>query len=80
MRRSTDSVAGPPYADTVPFARALHQAAPERCVWGSDWPHVAHWGPMMNVRDLLDLLAEWVPDEADRHRVLVENPARLYGF
>ncbi|BAQ43645.1 MULTISPECIES: amidohydrolase family protein [Methylobacterium] len=75
-----NSVAGPPYADTVPFARALHQAAPERCVWGSDWPHVAHWGPMMNVRDLLDLLAEWVPDEADRHRVLVENPARLYGF
>ena len=75
-----NSVAGPPYADTVPFARALHQAAPERCVWGSDWPHVAHWGPMMTVRDLLDLLAEWVPDEADRHRVLVENPARLYGF
>ncbi|KMO12996.1 amidohydrolase family protein [Methylobacterium indicum] len=75
-----NSVAGPPYADTVPFARALHQAAPERCVWGSDWPHVAHWGPMMNVGDLLDLLAEWVPDEADRHRVLVENPARLYGF
>ncbi len=75
-----NSVAGPPYADTVPFARALHQATPERCVWGSDWPHVAHWGPMMNVRDLLDLLAEWVPDEADRHRVLVENPARLYGF
>ncbi|WP_279356565.1 amidohydrolase family protein [Methylobacterium indicum] len=75
-----NSVAGPPYADTVPFARALHQAAPERCVWGSDWPHVAHWGPMMNVGDLLDLLAEWVPDESDRHRVLVENPARLYGF
>ncbi|UHC18761.1 amidohydrolase family protein [Methylobacterium currus] len=75
-----NSVAGPPYADTVPFARALHAAAPERCVWGSDWPHVAHWGPMMNVGDLLDLLAEWVPDEADRHRVLVENPARLYGF
>ncbi|AWB21620.1 GntR family transcriptional regulator [Methylobacterium currus] len=75
-----NSVAGPPYADTVPFARAIHAAAPERCVWGSDWPHVAHWGPMMNVGDLLDLLAEWVPDEADRHRVLVENPARLYGF
>jgi predicted TIM-barrel fold metal-dependent hydrolase len=75
-----NSVAGPPFTDTVPFARALHDAAPERCVWGSDWPHVSHWGPMMNVGDLLDLLAEWVPDEADRHRVLVENPARLYGF
>ncbi|GJD61273.1 amidohydrolase family protein [Methylobacterium frigidaeris] len=75
-----NSVAGPPFADTVPFARALHDAGPERCVWGSDWPHVSHWGPMMNVGDLLDLLAEWVPDEADRHRVLVANPARLYGF
>lgn len=75
-----NAVAGPPFAETVPFARTLHAAAPGRCVWGSDWPHVAHWGPMMNVGDLLDLLAEWVPDEADRHRVLVENPAQLYGF
>ncbi|ACA15562.1 amidohydrolase 2 [Methylobacterium sp. 4-46] len=69
-----------PYSDTVPFARALMAAAPERCVWGSDWPHVAHWDPMPNVGDLLDLLAVWVPDEPARHRVLVENPARLYGF
>ncbi|WP_043750541.1 amidohydrolase family protein [Methylobacterium nodulans] len=69
-----------PYRDTVPFARALLEAAPERCVWGSDWPHVAQWAPMPNVGDLLDLLAEWVPDEAARHRVLVENPGRLYGF
>jgi predicted TIM-barrel fold metal-dependent hydrolase len=74
------SVEGPPYADTIPFARALAEAAPGRCVWGSDWPHVANWGPMMNVGDLLDLLADWVPDEAARHAVFVENPARLYGF
>lgn len=71
---------GPPYRDTVPFARALHGAAPDRCVWGSDWPHVSHRGPMMNVGDLLDPLADWVPDEDARHRVLVDNPARLYGF
>ena len=71
---------GPPYRDTIPFARALLAAAPERCVWGSDWPHVAHWKHMMNVGDLLDLLADWVPDEAARKRVLVDNPARLYGF
>jgi predicted TIM-barrel fold metal-dependent hydrolase len=76
--RST--VEGPPYRDTIPFARALAEAAPERCVWGSDWPHVANWGHMMNVGDLLDLLADWVPDEARRRRVLVDNPARLYGF
>ena len=39
------SVEGPPYADTIPFARALLEAAPDRCLWASDWPHVANWGP-----------------------------------
>lgn len=70
----------PPYPSTVPIARELAKAAPERCVWGSDWPHVANYGHMMNVGDLLDVLADWVPDEHARHRVLVTNPARLYGF
>ena len=71
---------GPPYAETVPFAQRLIAAAPDRCVWGSDWPHVANWGTMPNVGDLLDTLALWAPDEAQRHRILVTNPARLYGF
>jgi predicted TIM-barrel fold metal-dependent hydrolase len=75
-----NTVEGPPYADTTPFGQMLHAAAPDRCVWGSDWPHVSHWGPMMTVGALLDLLADWVPDEAARHRVLVENAHRLYGF
>lgn len=66
--------------DTVPLARMLIEAAPDRCVWGSDWPHVAHWRRMMPVADLLDLLADWAPDEAVRNRILVDNPARLYGF
>lgn len=74
------TVQGPPYDDTVPFARALVEAAPERCVWGSDWPHVANWGAMMTVADLLDLLARWVPDEELRRRILVDNPHRLFGF
>lgn len=74
------SAAGAPFHDTLPFARALADAAPERCVWGSDWPHVAVTGPMFNTGDLLDLLAVWVPDEALRNRILVDNPARLYGF
>ena len=74
------SVEGPPYEDTVPFAQALAAAAPERCVWGSDWPHVANWGVMMTVADLLDLLARWVPDEMLRNRILTENPQRLFGF
>lgn len=74
------SVEGPPYHDTIPLARALVAVAPERCVWGSDWPHVATWGPMPNVGDLLDLLADWVPDEAVRNRILADNAHRLYGF
>ena len=74
------SVEGFPYRDTVPFARMLVEAAPDRCVWGSDWPHVANWDVMMSVSDLLDLLADWVPDETARNRILVNNPQRLFGF
>jgi 2-pyrone-4,6-dicarboxylate lactonase len=74
------SVQGPPYADTIPFARALIAAHPDRLVWGSDWPHVALQGPMPNVGDLLDLLADWAPDADTRKRILVHNAHRLYGF
>jgi 2-pyrone-4,6-dicarboxylate lactonase len=72
--------AEPPYAGTTRLARALVAAAPDRCVWGSDWPHVAHWGAMPNVGDLLDLFADWVPDAAVRDRILTVNAHRLYGF
>ncbi len=71
---------GAPFHDTRAFAYALVEAAPERCVWGSDWPHVAVDWPMFNTGSLLDLLPVWVPDEALRNRILVDNPARLYGF
>ena len=74
------SVAGMPYPDTMPFARALSDAAPERCLWGSDLPNVATYGAMPNVGDLLDLMADWVPDERRRHLLFVENPQRLFGF
>lgn len=70
----------PPYADTIALARALIEAAPQRCVWGSDWPHVANWNTMMNVGDLLDVLGTWAPSETVRNRILVDNPHRLYGF
>ena len=75
-----NSVEGRPYRDTIPFARQLVEAAPDRCVWGSDWPHVANWDVMMGVSDLLDLLADWVPDEMLRNKILVDNPQRLFGF
>ena len=69
-----------PHADTIPFAHALLDAAPDRVVWGTDWPHVMVKGTMPNDGDLADLLLSWIPDAALRARVLVENPARLYGF
>lgn len=75
-----NSVAGFPYADTIPFVRRVHEAAPDRCVWGSDWPNVANWQTMPNIGALLDLLADWVPDEAERNRAFVDNAHRLYGF
>ncbi|MDO9298744.1 amidohydrolase [Bradyrhizobium sp.] len=74
------SQAGAPFHDTLDFARTLVAAAPERCVWGSDWPHVSVEGPMFNTGALLDLLPLWVPEAAVRNRILVDNPARLYGF
>ena len=69
-----------PHADTVPFAHALLQANVERVIWGTDWPHVMHKGVIPNDADMTDLLLQWVPDAAQRERVLVTNPARLYGF
>jgi 2-pyrone-4,6-dicarboxylate lactonase len=69
-----------PHRDTIALAHALLGANPERVIWGTDWPHVMVKGAMPNDGDLCDLLLDWVPDTATRTRVLVENPARLYGF
>ncbi len=69
-----------PYADTHGMARQVIEAAPGRVVWGTDWPHVHHYGAMPNDGDMLGLLAEWVPDAALRARILADNPAALYGF
>jgi len=77
-----DTKVGPPtYSDSSAVARAYAKAYPERCVWGSDWPHPTE--QTKGVPDdavLFDLLTDWVPDEKARHRVLVENPAKLYDF
>jgi predicted TIM-barrel fold metal-dependent hydrolase len=77
-----DTKVGPPsYADTSKVAQAYVRAAPERLVWGSDWPHPTEKADAKpNDAVLFDLLAEWAPNEATRHRILVENPAILYGF
>jgi predicted TIM-barrel fold metal-dependent hydrolase len=71
---------GTPYADVLPLARRFVECAPERCVWGSDWPHTNIEGYMPDDGDLVDLLLDWVPDEATRRRILVDNAAALYGF
>jgi predicted TIM-barrel fold metal-dependent hydrolase len=74
------STGAPPYADLVPYVHALLSIRPDRLVWGSDWPHVAFKGNMPNTTDLLDQMLSWVPDEKTRNRILVDNPAALYGF
>lgn len=74
------SKAGPPhYADVGVLARGLVAANPERCVWATNWPHPAQ-SPRPESAPLLDLLLEWADDDATRSRILVDNPARLYGF
>ena len=70
-----------PFADVIPFAQALIAAAPDRMVWGSDWPHVGLYEPgdRPDVGEILDSLADYTSDEALQKRILVENPARFYG-
>lgn len=74
------SATGPPFHDAVPFARALVEAAPDRVLWGTDWPHPNVGRFMPNDGDLVDLVPLIAPDDASRHKLLVENPARLYGW
>ncbi len=72
------SETGPPFADAVPFAQRLIAAAPDRVLWGTDWPHPnVRWEP--DEADLVDLLPSFA-DAAALQQVLVDNPARLYGF
>jgi predicted TIM-barrel fold metal-dependent hydrolase len=73
------AVGGPDYPDAGVIARAFARLAPQRVVWGSDWPHVTE-AHAPDDAGLLGLLQDWVPDEAQRTAVLVDNPARLYGF
>ena len=75
------SEAGPRYEDMVPLARALIDTRPDRMLWATDWPHVGHWDrPIPQDAALLDWLAGWGVDEPTLRRMLVDNPAALYGF
>ena len=82
------SQAGYPWNDMVAFGRLFYAAAPDRCMWGTDWPHVhrfirpgAHeYGGVDHEFRIVELLERYVPDRAARDRVLVDNPARFFGF
>jgi len=67
------------FADVAPMARALIETAPDRVVWGSDYPHLSFADKVGSI-ELWNLLGKWAPDEATRRRILVDNPQRLFGF
>jgi len=77
-----DSYLGLPFVDVIPYAQAVIAVAPDRVIWGTDWPHSNNFAPghTPNDGDLVDLLAAFAPDLAVHRRILVDNPATLYGF
>jgi predicted TIM-barrel fold metal-dependent hydrolase len=70
----------PAYADMIPVARALAEAAPDRIIWGTNWPHVVIEVAYPDNVDLIDFLFDAFPEEEIRNRILADNPARLYGW
>lgn len=77
-----NTVEGPPYRDALPYAHAMVDIAPDRLIWGTDWPHSQRWEPgdMCDDGDLVDLVPEMIRDAGTRQAILVDNPARLFGF
>jgi predicted TIM-barrel fold metal-dependent hydrolase len=67
------------FADVAPMARALIEAAPDRVIWGSDYPHLSFAEKIGSI-ELWNLLGKWAPDEAIRRKILVDNPQRLFKF
>lgn len=77
--RLSDS--GPPsYEDMAPYARAFVDICPDRLIWGTNWPHPNCPVAIPNDGDLFDILFGWIGDEATRQKILVDNPAKLFGF
>ena len=74
------SRAGAPYDDMAPFGETLIEVRPDRLVWGSNWPHPNSPVSIPNDGFLLDQLMGWAGDDATRQKILVDNPARLFGF
>jgi predicted TIM-barrel fold metal-dependent hydrolase len=70
----------PPYDDVRPMAHALVEAAPERIMWGTDWPHPNKYEINPNDGDLVDAVGDWIRDDGLRQKVLVDNPVSFYRF
>jgi predicted TIM-barrel fold metal-dependent hydrolase len=70
----------PPYDDVKPMAEALVEAAPDRIMWGTDWPHPNKYVANPNDGDLVDAFGDWIGDATMRRRIMVDNPAKLYRF
>jgi predicted TIM-barrel fold metal-dependent hydrolase len=70
----------PPYDDVKPMARALIEAAPDRIMWGTDWPHPNKYLVNPNDGDLVDAFGDWVTDDAMRRKIMVDTPAAFYRF
>jgi D-galactarolactone isomerase len=76
----TSKTGAPKYEDVSRLARALVKHAPERMLWASNWPHPSVPAGTIDDQDMLDILADWAPTEGDRRKILVDNPADLYGY
>jgi len=73
------SATGKPFHDAVPFAKALIDNAPDRVIWGTDWPH-PNVKIMPNDGEIVDLIPFYAPDQTVQKKLLVDNPTRLFGF
>lgn len=74
------SKAGYPWNDALPIAQTFIKTAPDRVIWGTDWPHVNYPKPVPNDVEMYELFCRYTPDREIRRKILVDNPARLYGF
>ncbi len=74
------SLRGPPYADAIAMARVLVKRFPDRVLWGTDWPHPNHAGPIPDDGQLVDLISHIAPSQAALQALMVDNPQRLYRF
>lgn len=74
------SLNGAPYDDMLPILQEIARIAPDRCIWGTDWPHPVLQNSMPDDGALVDYIWQILPTEAQRQAVLVDNPAKLYDF